>query len=317
MSPLDAVEKEQEETVVAASTTFRPFASILSVWVLVAGCAGTSERSESVEQVDALLQRIERVQAETAVAKESAHAALNELCTLVSPNFQGDAAMAFAKFITAAEASEEQGESLRDSVEPMANAADDMFRRWTKDMEAFGNSRMRQRSQTRLDETRTRYQGIVGATQAAQIALDAFHDDLRDHALFLRHDLNATSVASLRSDVREMRQQIDGLDMRFDATVAAAREYVESAALYGQVEVQVVTPDADVRPNSTDENATNSAQPEAPLAARKRTVTTLKPKAATTRPTPQPETQPAPTDTSAPNSNPVTPPKNTSSAGNS
>ncbi len=290
-TPLPAVKTEPEEAVVAASTTPRTLASALSIWLLATACAGTSERSQSIDQVDELLRRIERVQAETAVAKESAHSALNELCTLVSPGFQGDAAMAFAKFIAASETSEEQGENLRDSVDPMRDAADDLFRRWTKDMEAFGNSRMRQRSQTRLDETRTSYQGIVGATQAAQIALDAFHDDLRDHATFLRHDLNANSVASLRGDVRDLREQFEGLEVRFDATVAAARAYVESAALYGQVEAQMVATEADPAANTGDTSSSTSTS-EAPAPTKKRTVTTLKPKAANTS-TPSVETKPA------------------------
>lgn len=289
----------------AASTTPRTLASALCIWLLTTACAGTSERSESIEQVDELLRRIERVQAETALAKESAHSALTELCTLVSPGFKGDAATAFAKFIAASEASEEQGETLRDSVEPMRDAADGLFRRWTKDMEAFGNSRMRQRSQTRLDETRTSYQGIVGATQAAQIALDAFHDDLRDHATFLRHDLNANSVASLRSDVRELRAQIDGLDVRFDATVAAARAYVESAALYGQVEAQMVSAESESQTSADASDTSSSASSsETPAPTKKRTVTTLKPKAAMSSPT-SVETKPADSAT-PPNPNPGT-----------
>lgn len=270
-------------------TTVRSFASVLSVLFLAAGCAGTSERSESVEQVDELLTRIERVQAETAVAKDAAHLALEELCTLVSPGFQGDAAAEFAQFLAAAERSEEQGETLRDITEPMEDAAAALFQRWTKDMEAFGNSRMRQRSQTRLDETRTRFQGIVGATQAAQIALDAFHDDLRDHALFLRHDLNSASVASIRTDVRALNEQIRDLDTRFDATVAAARTYVESAALYGQVEMESTMPTV-TTPTTPSAGASEATGPATGTATtKKRTITTLKPKAATNR-----ETKPAP-----------------------
>lgn len=267
----------------AHTSTVRPYASALSICLLAAACAGPSERSESVEQVDELLTRIERVQAETAVAKDAVHAALGELCTLVSPNFNGDAAAEFAKFLTASQTSEDQAETLRDAVEPMKDAADDLFQRWTKDMEAFGNSKMRQRSQTRLDETRTRFQSILGATQSAQIALDAFHDDMRDHALFLRHDLNAAAVASIRSDVRALNEQIQGLDTRFDATTAAARAYVESAALYGQVEVESATPAPSTKATSTAPAPANTnANPATP--ARKRTVTTLKPKAAGGRP---------------------------------
>jgi len=271
------VSRDEEQIVVARTSTVRQSVSVLSIALLLAGCAGTSKRSESVEQVDELLTRIERVQAETAIAKDSVHAALTDLCTLVSPGFKGDAATEFAKFLAASEASEEQAEKLRDITDPMQDSASKLFQRWTKDMEAFGNSRMRQRSQSRLDETRTRFQSIVGATQAAQIALDAFHDDMRDHALFLRHDLNSDAVASIRADVRALNDQIRGLDTRFDATTAAARSYVESAALYGQVEVENTTP---VEENTARSTTTTTSPNSTGTPTKKRTVTTLKPKAA-------------------------------------
>ncbi len=286
-----AGKKAREQIVVAHSTTVRPYASILSVWLLASACAGTSERSQSIDRVDQLLTRIERVQAETAVAKESSRAALNALCTLVSPRFQGDAAAAFARFMEAKDASEEQAETLRGATGPMQDAAADVFQRWTKDMEAFGNSRMRQRSQARLDETRTRFQAIVGAAQTAQIALDAFHDELQDHALFLRHDLNAASVASIRTDVRELTDQSKALDQRLDATVAAANAYVESAALYGQIAVEVEP--------ATPPPAATTATP-----AKKRTVTTLKPKAAIAREA-QPAPEPDPAEVVTPQAPPV------------
>jgi len=266
---------------VASKPTVRSYVSIVSVLCAAAACAGTSERSESVEQVDELLTRIERLQAETAVAKGAAHETLQELCTIVSPNFRGDAAAEFAKFLAASERSEEQAEVLRQVAAPMQESADELFHRWTKDMEAFGNSRMRQRSQTRLDETRTRFHGIVGAAQAAQIALDAFHDDVGDHALFLRHDLNSASVESLRADVRILNEQVQALDTRFDATVAAARAYVESAALYGQVEME------STKSLSAPDTQASVAKPTndvATITTKKRTVTTLKPKAASAKP---------------------------------
>ncbi len=275
------------------TSTVRSFVAALAACAAFTACAGKTQRSQSVQQVDELLTHIERVQVETAVAKDAAHAVLSDLCALVSPSFKGDAAPAFAEFMESAELAEQQGDVLSKSVEPMQRAADELFHRWTKDLENFGNTRMRQRSQARLDETRTRYQSILGATQAAQIALDAYNNDLKDHALFLRHDLNATSVETIRGDVRLLNEQIQDLDKRFDATTAAARAYVESAALYGQV-----GEDADAT-TATDPNSTTTTTPSktAPNPfAKKKPVSTLKPKTttSTTTTTPTTDTKPAP-----------------------
>ena len=158
---------------------------------------------------------------------------------------------------------------------------------------------MRQRSQSRLDETRGRYQAVLTSAQAALITLEAFNADMGDQTLFLGNDLNAASVASILPDVRALHDQLRELDGRVEQCSTAARTYVESAALYGQVELAV-----------TDE-PTNEAQPEKATKTTfvKHRTSTLKPRPATklpeanaTTPAPveAPKPAPVPDETPAP-----------------
>jgi hypothetical protein len=79
------------------------------------------------------------------------------------------------------------------------------------------------------------------STQSALISFDSFNADLKDQALFLGSDLNASAIAAITPDVRVLHQQVIDLDKRADACASAAKAYVESAALYGQVEVTPTT----------------------------------------------------------------------------
>ena len=81
--------------------------------------------------------------------------------------------------------------------------------------------------------------------------------------------------------MRALNEQVQGLDTRFDATVAASRAYVESAALYGQVEMESTTPMAAPENQAA---ATKPTKEVGATTAKKRTVTTLKPKAANAKP---------------------------------
>ncbi len=133
------------------STFARSFAPILPMMLGFAACASTTEESASVRRVDDLLSNIETVQVDVTVAKEKAHSALAALTNLVSPNFTGEAAKAYATLKTSIDDSEKQTLELRRSLPTMSDSAESVFRRWTSDLEAFGNTRMRQRSQERLD----------------------------------------------------------------------------------------------------------------------------------------------------------------------
>jgi ElaB/YqjD/DUF883 family membrane-anchored ribosome-binding protein len=280
----------------------RPVAIILPTMAVLFGlaaCASTSEQAASVRRVDDLLSSIERVQVDVAVAKDKAHGALHALTQLVAPGFTGDAAKSYAGLRADIEESEKQTQALHRSLTPMSDAAESVFQRWTADLESFGNTRMRQRSQTRLDETRARYQGLLTSTQSALLSFDAFNADLRDQALFLGSDLNAAAIASILPDLRTLHEQAKELDARADACAAAARTYVESAALHGQIETATTS---EAQPTSdTDKPKTQFA---------KRRSSTLKPHALPQHPadetgTPDDATQPA--QTPAPES---TPPSN-------
>lgn len=236
------------------SNFVRPLALTFPVVLGISSCATTTEQAESVHRVDDLSTQIERVQAEALVGKESAHTALAKLETLVSPSFSGDAAKSYAALVTDIERSERQAKTLLQSVAPMSESAEALFHRWTLDLESFGNTRMRQRSQTRLDETRTRYSAVLHAAQSAQISFDAFNADLRDSALFLGNDLNAGSVAAIAAEVTTLKDQVGELEARLETCANSARDYVAATALYGQVET--VAPENDSTAPTTDKKVT-------------------------------------------------------------
>jgi hypothetical protein len=212
-----------------------------------------SKKSDSgLTNVDELLTRIEKVQVESLVAKERAHAAFDMLQQTVAPSFKGDAVEQFKGLGAAIEASEKQSKTLGDTVPALKSAANVVFERWTKDLESFGNTRMRQRSQERMEATREQYETIVRQTLAAQLSLEALNADLNDHALFLGHDFNAESAAAIHDDVVALEPRVAELDGRLDAAIQSSKQYIASRALRGDVEA-----------------AEEDGEPEAPKSAAK------------------------------------------------
>ncbi|MBK7644279.1 MAG: DUF2959 family protein [Planctomycetes bacterium] len=250
---------------------------------LLTGCSVLSGDSKtSLNEVDGLLSRIESVQVESTVAKERARAALEMLEKLARPDFAGDAAQTYSGFVASIDASEKQAAKFSESVEPMKESAEDVFKQWTKDLEAIGNTRLRAASHVRMEETRARYEAVVTATATAQVTLDAFNADLHDHALFLGHDFNHAAVTAIASEVVALAERSKELDQRLDACDAAARRYVEAAALHGQL--TATKPGSKGAPAAAAPTpvATTQQQPAAPVvepAAPKKSVATLPPRA--------------------------------------
>ncbi len=241
-----------------------------------------------ISKVDDLLANVESVQVEAVLSKEKAHAALDALRSIVAPNFQGDAVAAYAHLMGTLDQSDEQALKLAGCIEPLKQTAASVFQEWTQNLESFGNTKMRQQSQMRLEETRSRYEAVLNALIAARISYDSFNSDTRDYALFLEHDFNSAAVAMIAADVDKLSDQIRELDGRLDECIAAAKEYVESGALPGQLEEpQEATP-----PPPKKSASTTSTPPT------RRTKTRPPPSPSTnasTTPTPAPEPTPEPT----------------------
>jgi hypothetical protein len=216
----------------------RPLA-LLAALAVTSSCSGLAtlgiQQKDGLERVDELLAHVERVQVESVVSKERAQAALERLRALVAPEFIGDAILSHQQLVSAVELSADQAEALQDKVRPLKRVGESVFARWTADLESFGNIAMRQRSQERLEETRKRYEAILSAALSAQLAFDAFNRDLSDHALFLEHDFNSSSVQVVAQELDGLRTRGKELARRLDACAAACQAYTESSAPMGQV----------------------------------------------------------------------------------
>jgi hypothetical protein len=227
----------------------------LSLFLAAAGCESVSsgvsgvsdffennlsakKKQQGLVRVDDLLARVEQLHVEVELSKESVRGAMEALRTLVGPEFGGDAVEAYKGFVSAIEASEKQAEKLAEAFDPMEKTADEVFTAWAKSLESFSNAEMRDHSQVRLEETRERYEAIVSSAEPAMWAYEALNRSLRDHALFLGHDFNAAAISALEGEVDGLLKHAAQLDKRFEAVLKAAKRYVRSTALRGQVQDQ-------------------------------------------------------------------------------
>jgi hypothetical protein len=178
-----------------------------------------------------LAKAVEQVQAEIDVSKEKMLAAVQALQKITEPDFRGDALAAHKELVKMIDRSEDQAEELRDAIQEMHAAAEPVFDQWTRDLEGFTNPEMRQRSQARLAAARERYDAVVAAVEPAVIRFDAVNETLRDHELFLSHDLNPAAVSVLQDDVRRLAGEAAELDQTLTAGRDAARAYVNASGM--------------------------------------------------------------------------------------
>jgi hypothetical protein len=206
----------------------------VALLTVVPSCAFVSEllgEKSGPADANALVRAVEKAQVEMEASRQKMLAAVQGLQKITEPDFQGDAVSAHKELEALIERSEDQADDLRASISNMHDASAPVFEQWQRDLEAFTNPEMRQRSQARLTAARERYDAVIAAVEPALAGFDAVNHTLQDHALFLSHDLNPTAVSVIQDDVRALAKEAADLDATFNSGRAAARAYVESSAL--------------------------------------------------------------------------------------
>ncbi|MCB9879058.1 MAG: DUF2959 family protein [Planctomycetes bacterium] len=199
---------------------------------LLTACASGSGRQHDPAKVDDLITTVEQVHVEAERARDAIAASFERLNALAAGRFGTDpAAVVYARFVQSIDAAEQQALRFREHVAPMLEASEPVFTSWREDIATISSERLRQRSELRYAVAKERYDAVATSAVQARDRFDGYVAALRDHATFLAHDLNPSSIDEIQEEVKLVAQTAQQLDRELEATMAAAHAYVDGSSL--------------------------------------------------------------------------------------
>ena len=88
------------------------------------------------------------------------------------------------------------------------------------------NDDLRQRSEAELNDTKVRYEKLIGVMKAAAGKMDPVLARFKDQVLFLKHNLNAAAIASLSTTAAGIDNDVSKLIKDMEASIAEADTFV-------------------------------------------------------------------------------------------
>jgi hypothetical protein len=125
------------------------------------------------------------------------------------------------------EESEERAKDVRKRIDDVERVAADLFAEWSSELDDYANPEMRRASKRQLDATRTRCQKLIGVMNRAEKKLDPVLAAFRDRVLFLKHNLNARAIASLRGERARVESDIGALIADMNRSIAEADSFIK------------------------------------------------------------------------------------------
>lgn len=205
-----------------------PFVMLLTGLVLL-GCQsayyGVMEKF-GYEKRDLLVSSVREARAAQQDAKKQFESALQQF--IAATNFSGGALeQQYNKLKSAYEDSEARANAVRKRVAEVERVANDLFAEWKNELKQYADPELRRASQRQLEATRARYDKLIAAMKRAEKKLDPVLAAYRDRVLFLKHNLNARAIASLRDERTKVEADIGSLIADMNRSISEADSFIK------------------------------------------------------------------------------------------
>jgi hypothetical protein len=178
-----------------------------------------------IEKRELLADRVVDTQTSQQEAKEQFASALEQLLALTGDT-GGDLKVSYDKLADALEESEDRAKDVYGRIEGVRSVAHALFAEWEKELDQYTSKTLRSRSESTLRSTRQRYDRLMLLMQRAADRMEPVLATLRDQVLFLKHNLNAQTVAGLDSTARELQSDIGTLIADMERSIAEADAFL-------------------------------------------------------------------------------------------
>jgi hypothetical protein len=203
--------------------------AILLASILLAGCEtayySVNEQFGRLKN-DILVDRVESAMDAQEDAKEEFRSAFEQFESVVGVA-DTDLKAAYRKLSGAFEDAESKADAVRGRIDAVEDVSEDLFEEWEEEIEQISNADLRGKSKAQLRTSRSKYSSLIRAMKQAESRMEPVLTSFRDHVLFLKHNLNAQAIASLKSELGSIESDVGRLIAEMETSIAQAQSFIE------------------------------------------------------------------------------------------
>ena len=172
------------------------------------------------------MDRIEDTQQAQQDAQEEFKDALEQYRSVI--NFDGgDLEKLYNKLSAEYEDSEAAAKAISQHIESVENVAQDLFDEWQREIGEIQSANLRNDSARKLRETKARYKQLIATMRSAERSVYPVLTTLKDQVLYLKHNLNARAISSLKGELRSIDADVNRLIGQMQRSIDEANSFIE------------------------------------------------------------------------------------------
>jgi hypothetical protein len=200
------------------------------------GCTRTYYKAMSTfgkEKRDILVSRVKDSKKEQQQAKKQIKATMESFQELTG--FQGgELEKNYKKLNGEYEKAADSAKKLHDRINSIDQVSNDLFKEWQKEINGMENRKLKQRSADMLRKSRLQEASYIKAMRQTESRMSPVIVAFHDQVIFLKHNLNARAIGSLKGTSAKISTDVDVLLISLDGSIAQADALIQSLNSSGE-----------------------------------------------------------------------------------
>lgn len=203
---------------------------VLTLFVaLLAGCQTayySAMEQVGVHKRDILVDRVEEARESQEEAQEQFRDALEQFRSVVSFD-GGELDTLYNRLQSEYDDSVAAAEEVSERIDKVEQVSEDLFEEWQEELGKYSNRKLRDQSAAKLRTTKARYAELIRSLKRAEKRMPPVLSALQDNVLFLKHNLNAKAIGSLKSEYRGIKSNIDRLVSEMEKAIRESDRFIK------------------------------------------------------------------------------------------
>jgi len=205
-------------------------ASTLIFLLLLGGCEsayyGLQEKLGNLKN-DILVDRVEDAMDAQEEAKEEFKDALEQFEAVGSVP-ESELKNVYKRLNEAFSDAQDKAQDVSGRIERVEDVAEDLFDEWQAELEMITSASLRTKSASALRASRRDFAALIKAMKRAESRMEPVLTSFRDHVLFLKHNLNAQAISSLRGELVGIESDVGRLIREMERSISEARSFLKT-----------------------------------------------------------------------------------------
>jgi len=202
--------------------------AIAALLLLIGGCATAyydAMEKVGIHKRDILVDRVKDARDSQVDAQEQFKSALEQFASVVQLK-DTDLKRAYEKLNAEYEDCEGAAGKVSARIDRVEAVADALFDEWKGELDLYKRADLREASRKQMETTRSRYRGMLATMHRAEKGMKPVLATFYDNVLFLKHNLNAQAIGSLKIEFSALRGKIDGLVRRMNESIESSNTFI-------------------------------------------------------------------------------------------